>query len=149
MPEFSIDLGDAVKQWRDLDSFTQGYIEAAFFTDCEPGTTRETWDPETQSSLPGDVTFDDLAPETLARMVADCKSFATALDLATSQFEGSPNDWPDDEHAGRDFWYTRNGHGCGFWDGAWPEPYATELTDAERKFGTFDLYLGDDGKVYD
>ena len=42
----------------------------------------------------------------------------------------------------------RFGHGCGFWDGDWPEPYATSLTDASKAFRSLDAYLGDDGKVY-
>ena len=28
------------RYWADLDSFTQGYIEALFFTENEPSTTR-------------------------------------------------------------------------------------------------------------
>ncbi len=54
----------------------------------------------------------------------------------------------DDEAAGHDFWLTRNGHGAGFWDGDWPEPAATRLTASSKKYGEFNLYLGDDGKIY-
>jgi hypothetical protein len=52
------------------------------------------------------------------------------------------------EQAGYDFWLTRNGHGAGFWDGDWPEPAATYLTKESKKFGTANLYLGDDGLIY-
>ena len=53
-----------------------------------------------------------------------------------------------EEHAGHDFWLTRNGHGCGFWDGDWTEPAATKLTESAENFGDYDLYIGDDGKIY-
>jgi hypothetical protein len=45
------------------------------------------------------------------------------------------------DRAGHDFWLTREGHGAGFWDGDWPEPAATILTDAARKIGPADLYV--------
>lgn len=37
--------------------------------------------------------------------------------------------------AGHDLWLTRNRHGTGFWDGSWPEPLATELTDYAHQLG--------------
>jgi hypothetical protein len=52
------------------------------------------------------------------------------------------------DRAGHDFWLTRNGHGCGFWDGDWPEPAATILTNASNACGECDLYIGDDGRIY-
>jgi hypothetical protein len=51
-------------------------------------------------------------------------------------------------HAGHDFWLTRNGHGAGYWDGDWPEPFAAQLSEAAHKAGGRDLYLGDDGLVW-
>jgi len=50
--------------------------------------------------------------------------------------------------AGHDYWLTRNGHGAGFWDGDWPEPYAAQLDDSAHAYGTVELYVGDDGKIY-
>lgn len=63
------------------------------------------------------------------RQVEDCARFqAEAGDrIGDSVF--------DREHAGRDFWYTRNGHGCGFWDGDWPNPIGEELAELTRKYG--------------
>jgi hypothetical protein len=53
-----------------------------------------------------------------------------------------------DSDAAHDYWLTRNGHGCGFGDGDWPEPQATKLDLASRAVGEYHLYLGHDGKVY-
>jgi hypothetical protein len=136
MPEFHIDLGspDAA----DLDAFTRGYIEAAFFT-------------ESGSSDDGDMkdaTFADLAPETFVKMEADCAKFLEGGRLLIDKAQASAAGAPDDSQAGRDFWYTRNGHGCGFWDGDWPEPFGDDLTLGAKAFGTCDLYRGDDGLIY-
>ena len=50
--------------------------------------------------------------------------------------------------AGHDFWLTRNGHGCGFWDGDWPELIGEKLTEASKDFGSFDLYIGVGGRIH-
>ncbi len=74
---------------------------------------------------------DDLAPETLAAMIADCKQFQeqTAWMIET-----------DLSGAGHDFWLTRNGHGAGFWDGDWPE-YGEVLTELCEGWGERHLYI--------
>lgn len=161
MPEFHLDTaGKAYKSvsettmesvtWRDLDAFTQGYIEALFFTESAPGVTTEEWqatEDHDEGSIPGDVGFSDLAPDALASIIEDCAAFqrdnATALSDA---FEADSD--CDDSQAGHDFWLTRCGHGAGFWDGDWPEPMADQLDAAAKAFGNVDSYLGDDGKVY-
>lgn len=52
------------------------------------------------------------------------------------------------EEAGRDFWYTRNGHGCGFWESEWDSDHGNELNDLSEEFGQTDMYVGDDGLLY-
>ena len=52
-----------------------------------------------------------------------------------------------DEQIGHDFWLTRNGHGAGFWDRDLGE-VGDQLTAACKKFPEVDLYVGDDGKIY-
>lgn len=172
MPEFILDMQtpEAARQFSELDAFTRGYIEAAFFTECEIGTLQNPgrgdkmrkWNPETDSNLPGDAGFADLAPETLARMIDDCNKFIVLFDKIEDKRDNilteirkltkgdvQPEDkWPDDAHAGHDFWLTRNGHGAGFWDGDWPKPYDDQLTTAAKAFGEVSLCLGDDGKIY-
>lgn len=44
----------------------------------------------------------------------------------------------DGEQNGNDFWYTRNGHGVGFWDRGY-EQTGDRLTEAAHKFGAHDL----------
>lgn len=99
-----------------IDSFTKAYLHAAAFTeDHNP--------PQGEYPEPLISEFD---PAFVARAIADCDAFQTAhMDLIED----------DLEHAGRDFWYTRNGHGCGFWDGDWNEPAASVLTAAAKSAG--------------
>jgi hypothetical protein len=87
-------------------------------------------------------------------MVNDCQRFRNLADLFIAnagiheemQLHGNIDDeWTQ---AGHDFWLTRNGHGAGFWDGDWPEPYASELTRVAKEFGGYSLYLGDYGLIY-
>jgi hypothetical protein len=112
-----------------LDDFTEAYITAALWS-----TTDDEGD-----SLDSNYDIDDVATECLQRMIEDCSAFQHKHgDL----FEGR------EEGAGHDFWLTRNGHGAGFWDGDWEEPTATTLTNASKKFGEVDLYVGDDGMIY-
>lgn len=47
---------------------------------------------------------------------------------------------------GMDIWFTRNGHGSGFFDHSYKNE--KQLTDAGRKLKSVDLYVGDDGKLY-
>lgn len=148
MPEFR--MNGRCDAFTALDAFTQGCIECIFFTNTEPGTTRETWNPETQSSLPGDVGFQDLAPETLASIIADCERFQKAHAKLLAKAYNRPG--YDEERAGRDFWYTRNGHGVGFWDrDELGKDLGAKLSACcgwRTKFPDVDVYLGDDGKVY-
>lgn len=126
MPEFILDHGspDSARAFNALDSFTQGYIEALFFTDeeqlCEesgremPSVAIDMATMESRFVGGNSPGFGDLAPEALARIIADCAAFQTAnralIDEAISR------DGYDAKRAGTDFWFTRNGHGCGYWD---------------------------------
>lgn len=143
MPEFELNIGPSPidhTRFRSLPYFVQGYIEAAFFssTGGEPG------------ELTADHGFSDLASETLAQMLADCEAFQRAaeplLDAAYA------TDEYDDTQAGRDFWFTRNGHGVGFWDREALSPDLGEklstLCGRGTSFPEIDLYVGDNGQVY-
>lgn len=109
-----------------LNEFTLQYMVTAL------------WSSTDEHGEPLDGMFDlaDIAPETRAAMEADCKAF----------YEAHNGLWDDDETAGHDFWLTRNGHGCGFWDGDYPE-HGDTLTDFCKSYGTVDLYV-DEGRIH-
>ncbi len=121
---------------KNIDEFTKAYIEAALWSSND-----DDGEPLDSNYYPADI-----APPTLKRMIADCKKFQkeNAADLAT---------WPGgkysaEEMGGHDFFLTRAGHGSGFWDGDWPKAAGKRLTEAASKFGNPELYIGDDGLIY-
>ena len=119
------------------DAFTRAYITCAVWSSTDES--------DEQGGEPLDKNYDasDLAPETLAKMIADCAAFQE-----TNRKDLLP--WSD-EQAGHDFWLTRNRHGAGFWDRG--KQYdangnAERLTNASHVFGEVYLYVGDDGRIY-
>jgi len=112
-----------------MDKFTEAYVDCALWS-----TNDDNGDP-----LDDNYGYGDIDPDTLAEMISDCLKF---------QEENADDIDGLDEQAGNDFWLNRNGHGCGFWDGDWPEEEGNRLDEASEVFGSYDLYVGDSGKVH-
>lgn len=142
MPEFHIDANEPAadgRRYSGLDAFTRGYIEAAFFTSTGTGDDAE-------SGLEH-ASFADIAPSALDGIVADCAKWQA--DNAELLALAADRDGYDMERAGNDYWYTRNGHGVGFWDRK--ELDAEGLGDklsAACRYRSVDMYRGDDGLIY-
>jgi very-short-patch-repair endonuclease len=122
-----------------LDEFTRAYVIAALWSSTDES------DPSGGKPMDEKYTIRDIAPETLAKMAEDCRNFQAQ--------HGIPHyghgQYTDEELAGHDFWLTRNGHGAGFWDrDELGEADREKYTNAAHAFGSFDLYVGDDGKIY-
>lgn len=136
------------------DTFREGSPEWHFFRAYVAAALWSSTDDEGEPLNDG-RDIDDVSPETLEQMEADCASFYAA-NLAHIQAEGTPLSREFEGSlasrkaamAGNDFWLTRCGHGAGFWDGDWPEPHATALDEAATRAGNVDLYVGDDGMVH-
>jgi hypothetical protein len=126
---------------KQLDEFTLAYIEAALWA------SNDESDGSGGEPLDANYTINDIAPETLEKMVADCDRFQkeNAADIATG--DDHPQ-YTASERAGHDFWLTRNGHGAGFWDGDWEEAAGERLTAACEAYGEYNLYVSDDGLIY-
>lgn len=127
-----------------IEQFFDAYIECALWssTGC---------DEDGNNCFPLDDEYgpDDIAPDALASMREDCADFieSNAADLALYDKARGNEEWSSSALAGHDFWLTRNGHGAGFWDrglGA----LGDRLSAAAKVYGSCDLYVGDDGKVY-
>ena len=134
------------KTTKPLDTFTLAYLETALWS------SHDNSDPQTGGEpLDRNYGIDDIDPETLARMIADCAAFQAehwGVFAADGACLRCGPDFDEIGLAGHDFWLTRNGHGAGFWDGDWSEEAAAILTPAATAFGEFDLYVGDDGLIY-
>jgi hypothetical protein len=80
------------------------------------------------------------------RSQAEAMGFDPERDLAIALHHDNDGDhW---NAAAHDFILTRNGHGCGFWDGRWNDPWGDKLTKLAEQFGEIDAYVGDDGLIY-
>lgn len=105
------------KRWDDLSPFTQGYIEALFADNAD-----SFWEESQFHAAPGeerDRTFSDLAPETLARIIADCRRYARGFDLRKTD-EGQ-------REQGRQLWtWQQAGNLPGF------PPLTVQLGDADK-----------------
>lgn len=88
------------------DPMVRGYIQALYFTE----------------------TGDDGQPDSHAELHVDCKREAWSachrLRLACAGHDGIDLRPYNPERVGHDLWFTRNGHGVGFWDR--PEIYGEE-----------------------
>jgi hypothetical protein len=114
------------------DDFFRGYVECVYFTD-----TGEEEQPASDTPL---------ADETRAAIMADCHEFqqqnAALLKLAYARGY-------DAAQAGRDYHFTRNGHGVGYWDRS--ELKARGLGDALTKAAASrgsTFVFEDDGFLY-
>jgi hypothetical protein len=123
-----------------LSPFVRAYIECALWS------SNDNYDESGGEPLDANYSIDDISEATLAEMVSECEDFQASND---SDLDASGL---DEEQQGHDFWLTRNHHGAGFWDRkarGTPEGEACErLSEASKVYGSVDLYVGDDGKIY-
>jgi hypothetical protein len=122
---------------KDLIEFTSACIEALYSTD-----TGEEDQPEANAPLNKETKLD---------LEADCRSWwrqygcFVMTDACICHRDSGVS---KASQAGHDFWMTRNGHGCGFWDGDWSDNYSDRFTLGSNKYGHVDVELGDDGEIH-
>lgn len=126
-----------------LDSFAMAYAIAALWSTTD----------DDGEHLDNKYNVSDFSPKALTRIINDCGKFYDEMkDVLAAAWESSEYRAPINctplEYAGHDFWLTRAGHGCGFWDGDYPEKEGEILTEKAKEFGEVDIYVGDDGKLY-
>lgn len=127
--------------YHDLDNFTRAYVECALWSSTDNSNA--------QGGAPLDDNYDwsGIHPVTQQQMIDDCKAFQETARALLDGCEYNKPRWAKEELAGHDFWLTRNGHGTGFWDRGLGK-LGDELTAQAKAFGSVDLYIGDDGKIY-
>lgn len=123
-----------------MKTFFDAYVTIALWSSMDEST------PNGGEPMDANYSRKDIAPKTLSKMKRDCQDFfmrwGGTIDLAMNTKSGYTV-----EHAGHDFWLTRNGHGSGFWDQDLGE-VGDILTHAAKELGEFGLYVGDDGQIY-
>lgn len=112
-----------------VNAFVTAYVETALWssTDDDGTPLDENYGP------------DDIHPDTMEEMRNNCESFVGEMSI---DLMGMPAD-----QAGHDLWLTRSRAGAGYWDRGLGE-LGDRLTKAAHAYGSFDLYVGDEGTVY-
>jgi hypothetical protein len=123
------------RKFVDLDTFFAAYIECALWSSTDQA--------DESGGEPLDANYNecDLTPEALTSLRKEAEAFATE-DVVAPLIMGR------ESQAGHDFWLTRNGHGCGFWDGDWPKEAGKILTDRSHAYREKYIYVGDDKKLH-
>lgn len=140
MPEFILEGRDHAA--RAESHFVLGFIEAMFFTECSPAYMSDEWlsdecreaqeQGQADGTLPGDVGYCDLHQDSLKAIRAFCEAFQRDNAALLAQAYARPG--YDETQAGRDLWFTSNGHGVGYWDRTEldAEGLGQKLSDAAR-----------------
>ena len=115
-----------------LQTVIDAYIECAFF--CDAGEPDQ---------CPSDAELSNLGYLTAA---SDCADFLQLCERENvlSEYAETGRTW---DSFGNDLWFTRNGHGCGFWDRGMGD-LGDKLTKLAKAMGSRYLLEGDDGMAY-
>jgi hypothetical protein len=103
-----------------METFFDAYVTCALWSSTDESNS--------QGGEPLDANYSaaDIDAGTLAEMREHCERF---------QSQNAADIDGNEAQAGHDFWLTRNGHGAGFWDGDWDEPYTVSADFLERRLG--------------
>lgn len=108
----------------EANPFLRGYLDAALFTTDNEPPQGESY---TESGR-ADYMFPRLPDWFIEQAQKDCAKFQ-------AENAGLLSKAGDDWQNGSDFWYTRCGHGVGFWDRGYPDEIGEPLTEACKKYG--------------
>lgn len=124
---------------RGFRGFVLAYITAALWS-----STDDDGEP-----LDSNFSTEDIAPASIGRIVTECRAFYDAHCETFGECHRTNGEWTDSEQAGHDFWLTRVGHGCGFWERSdWPAAIGDRLTAASERAGERNIIAGDDGQLH-
>lgn len=118
-----------------LDAFVRGYLTCALSTGTDESSDC--------GGDPLDMHYDisDFAPEAVAKAVEECAEFRAANEHLLDRAG-------DDDQNGIDLWFSRNGHGAGYFDRDFSEGIGDLLQEAASACGERHVTIGDDGKLY-
>lgn len=91
-------------------------------------------------NLDGDFSIGQVTKASHALAENDVREFILTVGIVprealVDRSVGSVSNRLRDSYMGHDLWLTRNGHGAGFWDGDWAQPYASRMTEAAKMLG--------------
>lgn len=113
-----------------FQKFLRGYIAAMIFVGLDEDASQNE---------------DDFSEELKSQTENDCEKFFAQNEKTLMRAVSTIG--YDFENAGMDYFYTRNGHGVGFWDRNLGET-GIVLSKASKAAGEHNIYVGDDGAIY-
>jgi hypothetical protein len=120
--------------------FIYSYLEAAIWSSQDwRNVSAENPTPETMDNY----AIINCSYELLRDAINDCSYFLNKHGVKTLLEQ----DGQSIEQQGHDFWFTRNHHGAGYWDGNYPIA-GEELTRISHTIKEYSLYIGDDNLIY-
>lgn len=114
MPEFQLNTPNKAHPFYTLSAFARGYVEAMFFTNGDTGDERE--------NLLNELGVEKLTRKAVKDIAADCDKFLSTImpdGCFVQQWIARAEELDpsyDETRAGHDLWFSRQGHGVGFWD---------------------------------
>ena len=108
-----------------IDNFVKKYLEAALWSTMD----------DYGKPLDKNYSIEHFSKELIQQAVVDCNKFREL-----SKYNITDN-------MAHDFWFTRNHHGSGFWDGDYEEEMGNYLTELSHSFGEMCFYVSN-GKIY-
>lgn len=126
-----------------IQEFIRGYLTAALWS-----STHTFMSEDGQTEL-DTVELDgyEWADGEAEKLHDECRDFIQANTDDLIAYVDTLSEGKEWDCAGHDFWFTRNGHGVGYWDRGLGE-LGERLTKATKAYGEVYLYLGDDELVY-
>jgi hypothetical protein len=124
-----------------LNQFIKGYITCLLWTSTD----------DKGNPLDRDHCEEDISKEAMKMIVDDCVKFygENKVNLIFYTNEVTSGDGEPWATAGHDFWCTRSGQGCGFWDrDGVDQDIGIFLTDAACKYKNLSPIVGDDDLIY-
>lgn len=124
-----------------LDEFTRAYLEAILFAEMDNSDERGG------EPLDRNYEVEDFSPAAMKMAIDDCTKFQA--ENGEDIDNGCLTRIPPREQAGHDLWFTRVGHGVGYWEKSdWEEQAGERLDAAAKALGEIWVYVGDDGKLH-
>ena len=115
----------ACERSREAKEFSKAYLEAMLFTSLD--------DSDSGEPLEGDIS--DIAVVDRRKLERQASEFYCRHkdEIAAANVKRGSGEYTKVEQAGHDTLMTAQGHGVGFWDGDWEEPYGKHLTAAVKR----------------
>lgn len=128
-----------------LDAYVTSLLWVSLYRDNSPTEYDQTFSDTGSFDLDS---FEQDSKDTIVNYCLDfyINNYNTILDAINTGKVAHGPDFDEWGRAGHDFCMETGGHGCGFWDGDWPEPYASQLSKNIKRKEVF-IWMNNKNKI--